>query len=114
MSTAASANHVTGRVEHADAASFDAVVLKSPVPVLVDFYADWCGPCQRLAPALESLAKETPGAKVVKIDVDHSPELATRYGISAIPSLRVFKDGEVVAQHVGLASKSQLLALLGQ
>ena len=114
MSTAASHNQVTGRVEHADAGSFEQKVLNSPVPVLVDFYADWCGPCQRLAPTLEALAKENPGAKVVKVDVDRSPELAMRYGISAIPSLRVFNRGEVVAQHVGLASKGQLLSLLGQ
>ena len=112
MSTATSANQHTGRVEHADTASFGQKVLKSPVPVLVDFYADWCGPCQRLAPTLEALAKETPGARVVKVDVDRSPELAMRYGVSAIPSLRVFKEGEMVAQHVGLASKGQLQALL--
>jgi len=114
MSTAAHRNHFTGHIEHADTASFGQKVLKSPVPVLVDFYADWCGPCQRMAPALKALAKENRDAKVVKVDVDRSPELAMRYGISAIPSLRVFKDGEVVAEHVGLASKGQLQALLQQ
>jgi len=112
MPTAASQKQQAGRVEHADTASFGQKVLKSPVPVLVDFYADWCGPCQRLAPTLDAVAKETPGARVVKVNVDHSPELAMRYGVSAIPSLRVFHEGEVVAEHVGLASKGQLQALL--
>lgn len=114
MSTASSHNQATGQVEHADAGDFGPKVLDSSVPVLVDFYADWCGPCQRLAPTLETLAQENPGARVVKVDVDRSPQLAMRYGVSAIPSLRVFKDGEVVAEHVGLASKGQLQAMLRQ
>ena len=91
---------------------FAPVVLKSDVPVLVDFYADWCGPCQRLAPILEDLATETPDARIVKVNVDQNPNLASQYGISAIPSLKVFKNGSVVDQVAGLASKSQLQSLL--
>ncbi|MGO8753321.1 MAG: thioredoxin [Thermoguttaceae bacterium] len=93
---------------------FFTMVLKSNVPVLVDFYADWCGPCQRLAPVLEELARETPGAKIVKVNVDQSPSLASEYGVDSIPSLRVFRNGVVTNQLVGLASKSQLRSLLVQ
>jgi thioredoxin 1 len=100
------------QVHHANEANFDDIVLKSDVPVLVDFYADWCGPCQRLAPVLEELAAETPGARIVKVNVDHSPSLAAEYGVNSIPSLKVFKNGTVTDQLVGLASKSQLQSLL--
>ncbi len=112
MSRVDSNPRTAGRVEHAGDGDFAAKVLQSDVPVLVDFYADWCGPCQRLAPTLEQLARETPDARIVKVDVDRSPELAMQYGVSSIPSLAVFKDGQVTAQHVGLASKEQLKALL--
>ena len=100
------------QVQHANEANFLDIVLKSDVPVLVDFYADWCGPCQRLAPVLEELAAETPGARIVKVNVDQSPSLATEYGVNSIPSLKVFKNGAVTDQLVGLASKSQLQSLL--
>jgi thioredoxin len=100
------------QVHHADEATFGNIVLKSNVPVLVDFYADWCGPCKRLAPILEELAEETPGVRIVKINVEDSPSLAAEYGISSIPSLKVFKNGEVSDELVGLASKSQLRAML--
>ena len=93
-------------------ASFDAMVQGASVPVVVDFYADWCGPCQRLAPVLEELAAETPGARIVKVNVDQSPSLATEYGVNSIPSLKVFKNGAVTDQLVGLVSKSQLQSLL--
>lgn len=112
MSTASSHSPITGLVEHANTANFEQKVLDSQVPVLVDFYADWCGPCKILAPTLDELARETSQARIVKVNVDHSPELAMQYGVSAIPSLAVFKGGEVVAEHVGLASKSQLRAML--
>lgn len=102
-----------GQVHHADETNFAELVLNSDVPVLVDFYADWCGPCRRIAPVLEELARETPDARIVKVNVDRSPPLAARYGIDSIPSLKVFEDGKVVDEQVGLASKVRLKAMLG-
>jgi thioredoxin 1 len=102
------------KVEHANESNFDQLVLKSDLPVLVDFYADWCGPCRMIAPVLEELAKETPDARIVKVDVDQASQLAARYGVSSIPNLIVFKDGDIATRHVGLASKAQLKSLLGQ
>ena len=87
-------------------------VLRSDAPVLVDFYATWCGPCKRLAPTLEEVAAESPGIRVVKVNVDESPELAERYDIHSMPSLMVFKDGQVVARQNGVVSKARLKALL--
>jgi thioredoxin 1 len=101
------------KVHHADEANFAELVLKSEVPVLVDFYADWCGPCRMVAPVLEELARETTDASIVKVNVDHSPQLAARYGINSIPSLKVFEDGEVVDEQVGVASKARLKKMLG-
>ena len=103
-----------GKVEHVGQDDFDKKVLKSDIPVLVDFYADWCGPCRLLAPTLEQLARELPDVKVVKIDVDRSQELAARYRINAIPSLLVIKKGKVTAKHVGLANKDALKQLLAR
>ena len=99
-------------VVHADEKTFRQEVLDSKVPVLVDFYADWCGPCRMLAPVLDELAQETPNAKIVKVNVDDSPQLAGQYGVSSIPNLLVFKNGRVVDQQVGLANKQQLKSLL--
>jgi thioredoxin 1 len=99
-------------VEHANEASFDQLVLNTDVPVLVDFYADWCGPCKMIAPVLEEVAREATDAKIVKVNVDENPQLAARYGISSIPSLLVFKDGEVADQHIGLANKAQLRSMI--
>jgi thioredoxin 1 len=101
-------------VEHVDNASFKKGVLDAQVPVLVDFYADWCVPCKKLAPLLEEIASDNPNAKVVKVNVDESPELAARYQISSIPSLKVFKSGKLVAQHVGLADKRRLESMLSR
>ncbi len=92
--------------------SFDNQVLKSDVPVLVDFYAEWCGPCHVQAPILDDLAQEIETAKIVKVDVDENRQLATRFQISSIPTLLVFKNGQVVSRHQGVASKEQLKALL--
>lgn len=100
------------RVHHADVTDFDRQVLRSEVPVLVDFYADWCGPCRALSPVLEELARETPNAKIVKVNVDDNPELAMQYRVDSIPRLIVFKNGRPVAQHSGLASKNYLKSLL--
>jgi thioredoxin 1 len=99
-------------VEHANEANFDQLVLNSDVPVLVDFYADWCGPCKMIAPVLDELAQEATDAIIVKVNVDENPQLAARFGISSIPSLLVFKDGEVADQQVGLANKAQLRSML--
>ena len=104
----------TRQIEHASEATFRDVVLKSDVPVLVDFYADWCGPCQRLTPVLEQLAAETPNAKIVKVNVDHSPRLAVQYGVESIPSLKLFEKGAVTDEVVGLASKRQLQEMLNR
>jgi len=108
-----SRDHVES-VQHVGESDFDREVLQSDVPVLVDFYADWCGPCRMLAPVLQELAAETDDAKVVKVDVDENPGLAARYGITSIPSVMVFRDGRVVAQHVGLADKGRLAGMLRQ
>jgi thioredoxin 1 len=112
--TAFTATKRHGKVHRADEANFAGLVLKSDVPVLVDFYADWCGPCRLVAPVLEELARETTNVRIVKVNVDHSPRLAARYGINSIPSLKVFDDGEVVDEHVGLARKSQLKKMLAK
>jgi thioredoxin 1 len=90
--------------------TFDAEVLKSTEPVLVDFHAEWCGPCKAMAPALEQVAAEMKGkVKVVKVDVDQNPEITTKYRIQAMPTLMIFKDGKVAAQNVGaLVQKKKL------
>ena len=87
-------------------ASFDEVVLTSDKPVLVDFWATWCGPCRMLGPVIEELASEYEGRVVVgKVDVDNNQEFAAKYGVRNIPTVLVFKDGEVVGRQVGVAPK---------
>jgi thioredoxin 1 len=94
-------------------ATFDSEVKQADVPVLVDFWAEWCGPCRQVAPILEELSKELEGKlKVVKLDVDSNPRIAQAYNIRGIPSLLLFKNGQVAAQKVGALPKQQLKAWL--
>lgn len=91
-------------------ASFDTDVLKSDGAVLVDFWAEWCGPCKTIAPALEELAGEMSGrVKVAKLNIDENPKTPSEYGVRAIPTLMLFKDGQVVATKLGAMQKSQLV-----
>ena len=92
--------------------NFQEVVLNSDKPVLVDFWASWCGPCRMVAPILEEIAAERSDVKVCKINVDEEPELASRYKVMSIPTLLVVKEGQVVNQAVGARPKSQILSLL--
>lgn len=92
---------------------FDEQVLKSEIPVLVDFWAEWCGPCKMIAPILEEIAVEYAGKLIVaKVNIDNNPGTPQRYGVRGIPSLILFKDGEVHATKVGALAKSQLAAFI--
>ena len=93
-------------------ANFEEVVLKSQVPVLLDFWAPWCGPCRMVAPVLEEISAERKDILVGKINVDEDMELAAQFGIVSIPTLVVMKDAKVVAQSVGAKPKAQILAML--
>lgn len=92
--------------------NFSEEVLESDKTVIVDFFANWCGPCQMIAPVLEEIAEEDANIDIAKIDVDQSPELAIRYGINSIPALLVFKNGELTNTSVGYKSKSEILSIL--
>ena len=89
--------------------NFDNEVLKSSKPIVVDFWAEWCGPCKQLAPTVEEVANEMVGSvKVCKMDVDSNQELAVQYGVRSIPTLIIFKNGEVASTQIGAISKQQL------
>ena len=94
---------------HVDDLTFEAEVLQSDVPVLVDFYATWCGPCKSLEPIVDELAEEYSGrAKVVKVDIDKAPGVASSHGIMAVPTLIIFKDGAEARKLTGFKGKSEL------
>ena len=100
-------------IKHVSDASFDQDVLKSETPVLVDYWAEWCGPCKMVAPILEEIAGDYAGrVQVAKVDVDTNQSTAGKYGIRGIPTLMLFKNGAVVATKVGALSKSQLALFL--
>ena len=97
---------------HITKETFEAEVLKSDKPVLLDFFAVWCGPCKMIAPILDEIAEEREDIKVCKINVDEEPELAAKYQVMSIPTLFVIKDGQVVNQSLGAKPKAQILAML--
>lgn len=92
--------------------TFESQVLKNTKPVLVDFYADWCGPCKMLAPVVEQIAAENDACEVYKLNVDDAPDIAARYGVMSIPTLIVFKNGQVAGKTVGVQPKQAILNML--
>ena len=99
-------------VLHVTKENFEQEVLKSDKPVLLDFWASWCGPCRMLAPILDELAAENPDVKVVKINTDEQMELAAQFNVMSIPALFVMKDGQVTNRTVGVQPKENLLAMM--
>lgn len=104
---------MSDKIVHVTDDSFESEVLQAGTPVLVDYWADWCGPCKMIAPVLDEIADEYDGrVKIAKLNIDDSPNTPPRYGIRGIPTLMLFKDGEVEATKVGAVSKSQLTAFI--
>jgi thioredoxin 1 len=104
---------MSDHIKHVSDATFDKEVLQSATPVLVDYWAEWCGPCKMIAPVLEDMAKEYAGRlTVAKLDIDANPGITSQFGIRGIPTLILFKGGKPHAQKVGALSKSQLAAFV--
>jgi len=104
---------VSEKIVHVTDDDFENEVLQSSAPVLVDYWAEWCGPCKMIAPVLDEIASEYDGrVKIAKLNIDDNPNTPPRYGIRGIPTLMLFKDGEVEATKVGAVSKSQLTAFI--
>ena len=104
---------MSDKIVHVSDDSFESEVLQSAEPVLVDYWAEWCGPCKMIAPVLDEIAAEYEGrVKIAKLNIDDNPNTPPRYGIRGIPTLMLFKDGEVEATEVGAVSKSQLTAFI--
>ena len=95
-------------------ASFEADVLKSEKPVLVDYWAEWCGPCRQIAPALDEIAAEMDTITIAKLNIDENPEVPSGMGVRGIPTLMIFKGGKLVGTKVGLQSKGQLMEWIGE
>ena len=105
----------SANIVYIEGGNWESEVIKSDVPVLVDFWAEWCGPCRAIAPTLDELADELAGkAKIAKVDVDKNPQLAGTFGIRSIPTLLIMKDGVVKEQMIGLQSKDVLAAKLNE
>ena len=100
------------KVLHIDKNNFHKEVLGSEKPVLLDFFASWCGPCRMVGPILDEIAEEREDIKVCKVDIDEQPELASRYRIMSVPTLMVLKDGNIVDQSIGARPKHQILAMV--
>ncbi|MGB5201004.1 MAG: thioredoxin TrxA [Sedimenticolaceae bacterium] len=104
---------MSDKIVHVTDDNFETEVLQSSAPVLVDYWAEWCGPCKMIAPVLDEIAGEYQGrVKIAKLNIDDNPNTPPRYGIRGIPTLMLFKDGEVEATKVGAVSKSQLTAFI--
>lgn len=92
--------------------NFNKEVLEQPLPVLVDFWAKWCAPCKMMAPLLDQIAEMRSDIKIVKVDIDENPELASKYGVRSVPTLMLFKAGEIEGTKTGAINQSQLLAFI--